>query len=176
MKFAFEFLKQKFLSWTLYIYCDKIAKMKFTCSVEIDLPVEKVVELFDNPKNLIEWQDGFVAIEPISGAPGEPGSKSRMIYIIRDREMEIIETIKVKNLPTEMTGVYEHIHMVNTMTTRFKEIAPGKTKYEAEIEYTQFNGFVPKMMAFFMPGLFKKQTQKWLNQFKTFAERTANVK
>lgn len=149
---------------------NKTKNMKFTCSVEIDLPIEKVVVLFDNPKNLIEWQDGFVAIEPISGTPGEPGSKSKMIYMIGDREMEIIETIKVNNLPKEKTGIYEHVHMVNTMTTRFIELAPNKTKYEAEIEYTQFNGFVPKLMAFLMPGVFKKQTQKWLNQFKAFAE------
>jgi hypothetical protein len=147
--------------------------MKFTCSVEIDLPVEKVVELFDNTDNLIEWQDGFVSFESIRGTPGEQGSKAKMIYLIRNQEMEIVETIMVKNLPEEMAGLYEHKHMVNTMTTRFKEIAPNKTKYEAEIEYTEFIGFVPKLMAFFMPGLFKKQTQKWLNQFKTFAEREA---
>jgi hypothetical protein len=147
--------------------------MKFTCSVEIDLPVKKVVELFDNTENLIEWQDGFINFEPISGTPGEAGSKAKMVYMIRDQEMEILETIKVKNLPEEMTCVYEHIHMVNTMTTRFKEISPNKTKYEAEIEYTKFIGFVPKLMAFLMPGVFKKQTQKWLNQFKAFAESAA---
>ncbi len=149
--------------------------MKFTCSVEIDLPIKKVIELFDNPENLIEWQDGFVAIERINGIPGELGSKSRLIYMMRNKEMELIETIKVKKLPEEMIGLYEHKHMVNTMTTRFKEISPNKTKYESEIEYTKFNGFVPKLMAFLMPGVFKKQTQKWLNQFKAFAEREAGI-
>ena len=153
----------------------KNENMKFTCSVEIDLPVEKVVELYDDPENLIEWQDGFVAIEPISGTPGEEGAKSKMVYMIRDQEMEIIETIKVNNLPEEKTGLYEHKHMVNTMTSRFKEISPDKSLYEAEIEYTKFIGFVPKLMAFLMPGVFKKQTQKWLDQFKTFAESAAEA-
>jgi len=152
---------------------EKIKKMKFTCSVEINLPVDEVVELFDSTENLIEWQDGFVKFEPISGAPREEGSKAKMIYMMgkSGQEMEIIETINVKNLPEEMTGLYEHKHMVNTMTTRFKEISTNKTLYEAEIEYTKLIGFVPKLMAFLMPGLFKKQTQKWLNQFKEFAER-----
>ena len=144
--------------------------MKFSCFVEIDLSIERVVELFDNPENLIEWQDGFVAIESIEGEPGKTGSKSKMVYMIRDQEMEIIETIQVNILPKEKTGLYEHKHMVNTMTTRFKELSADKTLYEAEIEYTKFIGFVPKLMAFLMPGVFKKQTQKWLNQFKTFAE------
>ena len=60
--------------------------MKFTCSVEIDLPIEKVIELYDDPDNLIEWQDGFVAIEPISGTPGAEGAKARMVYMMRDQE------------------------------------------------------------------------------------------
>ena len=145
--------------------------MKFTCSVEINLPIEEVVRLYDNPDNLIEWQDGFVAIESISGNSGEEGAKSKMVYMMRDQEMEIIETIKVNNLPEEKTGEYAHKHMVNTMTTRFKEISAHITLYEADVEYTKFIGFVPKMMAFLMPGVFKKQTQKWLNQFKKFAER-----
>ncbi len=147
--------------------------MKFTCSVVIDLPIEKVIKLFDDPDNLIEWQDGFVAIEPISGTPGEPGAKSKLVYMIRDQEMEIIETLQVNNLPEEKAGLYEHKHMVNTMTTRFRSLGSNKTKYEAEVEYTKFIGFVPKLMAFLMPGVFKKQVQKWLDQFKSFVEGTA---
>ena len=85
--------------------------------------------------------------------------------------MEIFETILIKNLPEIRKGLYEHKHMVNTMTSRFKEISPEKTLFEAEIEYTKFIGFVPKLMAFLMPGIFKKQTQKWLDQFKAFAEK-----
>jgi len=42
--------------------------------------------------------------------------------------------------------------------------------YKVEIEYTRFNGIMPKIMAFLMPGVFKKQTQKWLDQFKMFTE------
>lgn len=145
--------------------------MKFTCSVEINQPVAKVIELFTNPDNLKEWQDGFVSLTHLSGTPGEVGAKSKMIYLIRNKEMELIETIKVNNLPKEFIGEYAAKTMVNTMRNSFTEIGFNKTKYVSEIEYTQFNGFLPKMMAFLLPGLFKKQTQKWLNQFRDFAER-----
>lgn len=50
-------------------------------------------------------------------------------------------------------------------------VETGKTKYISEIEYTHFKGFMNKMMALHMPGMFKKQTQKWLDQFKAFAEK-----
>ncbi len=37
--------------------------MKYTCTVEIELPVAKVVKLFDNRRNSKNWQEGFVSIE-----------------------------------------------------------------------------------------------------------------
>jgi uncharacterized membrane protein len=147
--------------------------MKFKCEVQIDLTINKVIELFDDIDNLKEWQDGFISYEHISGKPGETGAISQLNYLSGKREIELIETILVKNLPLEMTSKYEHQHMVNLMTTRFHRLNKNKTLYEAEIEYTQFNGFMPKLMATLFPGMFKKQTQKWLNQFKDFAERTA---
>jgi hypothetical protein len=79
--------------------------MNYTCSVEIDLPVEKIVRLFDNDENLKEWQGGFISIEQISGIPGESGAKSRIIFQTGKHRMELMETILVKNLPNEKTGL-----------------------------------------------------------------------
>jgi uncharacterized membrane protein len=144
--------------------------MKFTCTVDINLPVNRVVELFDNVENMYKWQDGLQSFDHISGTPGEVGAKSKMVYKHKKRVLELEETILVKNLPDEFTATYEHIHMTNTMSNRFTAPSEGKTRWEANIEYTQFNGFMPKVMAKLFPGMFKKQTQKWLDQFKTFAE------
>ena len=144
--------------------------MKFTCFVDIDLPVDRVIELFDNPDNLVEWQDGFVSFEHISGTPGQPGAKSKLTYKMGKRNMDLIETINVRNLPEEFSGTYEGKSMLNTMSNRFSEFNTGVTRYEAEVEYLEFRGFMIKVMAFLMPGMFKKQVQKWMNQFKAFAE------
>ena len=121
--------------------------------------------------NLKKWQDGFVSFEHLSGTPGKPGAKSRMKYQIGKREMELIETITVNNLPQEFSGNYEAKQMINPMTNYFTSPKDNKTTWEAHLEYTQFKGILPKLMAFFMPGVFKKQTQKWLDQFKVFAEQ-----
>ena len=94
-----------------------------------------------------------------------------MQYKIGKRQIELIETITVNNLPQEFSGTYEAKQMTNTMTNRFTSLDENKTRYQAEIEYTDFNGFMVKLMAFLMPWMFKKQTQKWLDQFKAFAER-----
>lgn len=145
--------------------------MKFKCSIEIDLPREKVVELFDNSDNMKHWQDGFVSFEHLSGEAGKVGAKSRILYNNNGREMELIETITVNNLPDEFSGIYVHKHMTNSMVNKFEWLAASKTRWTAEIEYTQLNGMMIKMMVFLMPGMFRKQTQKWLNQFKVFAEK-----
>ena len=145
--------------------------MKFTCSVEIERPIDEVVMLFDNVDNLKEWQDDFVSYQHLSGTPGAPGAKAKLTYKSGKRIMELFETITVKNLPQEFSGVYEHKHMVNTMTNSFVALGANRTRYEAKLDYTKLIGVVPKLMAFFMPGMFKKQTQKWLDQFKAFAEK-----
>lgn len=145
--------------------------MKFKCQVDIDLPREKVIELFDSVENMKHWQDGFISFEHLSGTQGEVGSKARIMYNMNGREMELIETVTVKNFPDEFSGTYVHKHMTNSMVNKFTWLGTNKTRWTAEIEYTQLNGFMIKMMAFLMPGMFKKQTQKWLEQFKAFAEK-----
>lgn len=145
--------------------------MKFTCTVEINRELDRVIELYQDRNHLREWQDGFVSVEDVSGIPGEPGSKSKFVYKGGGKEFDLIETIIVNDLPREFNGLYEAKAMVNTMKTRFFKISSDKTRLESEIEYTAFNGIIPKMMSWLFPGLFKKQTQKWLDQFKDFVER-----
>jgi len=144
--------------------------MKFESSVDINAPIDKVVALFNNPANFKQWQDGFISYEPISGTSRTAGAKSKVTYINRRHKIELIETIQVMNLPAEMTALYEHEHMVNTLTNSFTELPDKKTRYTAGMGELKLIGFMPKLMAFLMPGMAKKQNQKWLDQFKAFAE------
>lgn len=146
--------------------------MKFSYTLEINAPRQKVVDLFQNPDNLKHWQDGFEGIEEVSGSPGQTDAKKKMFYKQGSRKMELLETVISNNLPDEFIGFYQHIHMENTMTSRFSEIKDGTaTLYEAEIEYTKFNKFGIKIMAYLFPGMFRKQGKKWFDQFKAFAEK-----
>lgn len=144
--------------------------MKYTCSVNINLPLEKTAELWANETHFKEWQDGFESIEHLSGTPNSKGAKSRIIFGGK-RKIELLETVISSDLPNEKIGLYEHVHMTNTQTTRFMAIEENKTKYTSEVEYTKFNGLAIKLMAKLFPGQFKKQSQKWMDQFKAFAEK-----
>jgi len=144
--------------------------MKFECHVDINLPLLRVGELFDSEENIPKWQDGFKSFEHLSGEKGKAGAKAKIVYQQGKREIELIETILVYNIPHEFTGQYEHKSMTNTMRNIFTALSENETRWTAEIEYTKLNGFIVKLMAFLFPNMFKKQVQKWLNQFKAFAE------
>ncbi len=146
--------------------------MKFSSAMEIKAPRDRVVELFRNPENLAKWQDGFQGVEHVRGRPGETGAQKKMFYNSLGQEMELLETITSNQLPDEFSAVYQHVYMENTMTSRFIETDGGAgTRFECEVEYTKFNGIMPRLMALFFPGMFRKQAQKWFDQFKSYAER-----
>lgn len=55
------------------------------------------------------------------------------------------------------------------MNSRFTPLGENRTRYDVDIEY-KFFGTMIKIMAFLMPGMFKKQVQKHIERFKEFAE------
>lgn len=143
--------------------------MKYTNEVEINRPIDKVIELFDNPANMSKWQPGFISMEPLTGSPGQTGATSKLKYKMGKREVEMIETITHRNLPHEFHGTYEARGVYNVQKNYFKETAPGRTKWTSESEF-RFSGMM-KLIGWLMPGAFKKQSQKYLDLFRDFAEK-----
>jgi carbon monoxide dehydrogenase subunit G len=78
--------------------------MKYTTQIDIQLPIDRVVELFDNPDNMKKWMEGLQSFEAISGTPGKEGAKSKLTFQMGKRSIEMIETITVSNLPEEFTS------------------------------------------------------------------------
>lgn len=143
--------------------------MKYSSEIEINLPVKKVVELFDNPDNLKLWQPGLQSFQHLSGTPGEPGAKSKLHFKMGKRDIEMIETITVRNLPEEFSGTYEAKGVWNEVKNHFIPLDGNRTLYRSENEF-RFSGFM-KIIGFLMPGAFKKESMKYLQQFKEFAEK-----
>ena len=142
--------------------------MKYTTEIEIEKPIDRVIELFDNPDNLKKWMEGLQSFEHISGTPGEPGAKSRLFFKMGKREVEMIETLSVRNLPDEFSATYEAKGVFNIAKNKFVKLSETRTRYVSENEF-QFKGFM-KLFAFLIPGAFKKQSFKYLQHFKDFVE------
>ncbi len=142
--------------------------MKYTVELNINLPLDRVIELFDSTDNMYKWMEGLQSFEPLEGTPGEVGAKSKLVFISGKREIEMIETITVKNLPDEFSGTYEAKGVYNIIKNEFVSKSDNVTRYISEQEF-QFTGFM-KLMAVFMPGTFKKQTLQHMKAFRSFAE------
>jgi hypothetical protein len=142
--------------------------MQYENEIIINLPRRRMLELFDNPDNMKHWQDGFVSFEPISGTPGEVGAKARLNYLMGKRKIELIETVTAKNLPDEFSGTYEAKGIWNKVENRFYALNDGQTRWVARTDFKL--GGLMKLIGFLMPGTFKKQSLKMMEDFKKFAE------
>ncbi len=142
--------------------------MRYTSEITINRPVDVVTRLFDDPKNLYAWMDGLQSFELLSGEQGQPGAKAKLVYQMGKRRVEMIETITERNLPDIFAGTYDADGVHNIVVNKFIALPDGNTRYITENEF-QFKGFM-RIIAFLMPGAFKKQSFKYLEQFKAFVE------
>lgn len=159
--------------------------MKYTVSIEIALPREKVVQLLANPEHLPKWLHGLVLHEPLSGLHGQVGTKSRVVFQTGQQQFEAIETI-TRREPLDLhgipSGIVVHFEreivakgMWSATRDRFIETGPDTTRWESENEY-RFSGLMMRLVGLFMPGAFRKQSLQHMQDFKAFAELGTDVR
>ena len=148
--------------------------MNYTNEITINLPIEEVIKKFDSAENMKHWQAGFISLEPITEKQGEIGSKAKLKYKMDKREMELIETITHKNLPKEFHVTYETKGIFNAQENYFEEVDTNTTKWISKTEF-KFSGFMMKLMGLLMPNAFKKQSYKYMIDFKNFVEKGISV-
>ena len=158
----------------MYFAFSKTSPMKYTTKVTIHLPVKEVIEKLDNPENMKHWQKGLIDYEILSGTPGKEGTKMLLNYQMGKRKMTLTETILKNNFPSEFHATYDTKGVHNIQKNFFNEIDSQTTEWVSESEF-QFASFGMKLMGWLMPGAFKKQSQKYLIDFKNFAEKGISV-
>lgn len=143
--------------------------MKYRLELDIDRPRGRVVELFLDPGSLSAWQPDLVAFEAMSGPdPRAVGAKNRQVHRIGRREVDMVETITEHDYPERFSATYEADKVWNLIENRFTELGPDKTHWVLDCEF-RCGGMVG-VMAFFMPGMFRRQTLKFMHMFKDYVE------
>jgi hypothetical protein len=142
--------------------------VRFSNAVIIERPRDRVIELFDDPKNLLAWMPDLKSFEPVSGTPGQPGAVSKLTFDQNGRRFEMTETITARSLPREFSGVYETSFATNRIRNVFEDLGP-KTRWIQEAEF-EFRTWFIRTMAWFMPGAFRKVSLGFMTKFKEFAE------
>ncbi|MCZ2813123.1 MULTISPECIES: SRPBCC family protein [unclassified Modestobacter] len=159
--------------------------MKHINSIEIALPREGVAQLLADPAHFPKWLRGLVLHEPLSGTHGQLGTRSRVVMQSGQREMEVTETI-TRREPADLQRIPEGIvvhfdreivgaGMWSVVRDRLTEAGPETTLWESESEY-RFSGLLMRLMGLLMPGVFRKQSQQHMQDFKEFAEQGKDVR
>jgi len=143
--------------------------MKFTCKVKVHVNRKKLIELFEDPTKLVHWQEGFQGLELLEGDAGAVGSRTLLKYQSGRNKIELEETILTNNLPESFSGEYISSHTTNTMTHIFEPVSVNSTLYTAHVDYSWL-AFPLKIMCFFKPKMMQDQVQKWMDNFKQYAE------
>ncbi|MBO6522334.1 MAG: SRPBCC family protein [Balneolaceae bacterium] len=143
--------------------------MNYTLETTINKPLDEVIAFFEAPSNYPLWMEGLKEHQTTKGSHGQEGAESRFVFDMKGREMEMTETVLVSNLPEKYTVQYKAPGMTNKVELRYSEIDANTTKVVSYNEF-QFSGFM-KIISFFMGGAFKKQSHKYLDDFKSAVEK-----
>lgn len=138
--------------------------------IDINKPLEQVLELFDSFENLKQWQPDLISYEHLSGDSGQPGAKTRLTYKRGKGQFDLIETVIERDLPDNFTGTYEATGMINHISNRFEAIDTNTTRWHSQVDY-QMTNLSMKILGFFMKKSFPKHSYKFMEQFKAFAEK-----
>jgi hypothetical protein len=163
--------------------------MKYTVSIEIALPLERVAQLLADPAHIPKWLRDVVLHEPLSGTHGQVGTMSRVVMQTGEQRFEAIETITrrepadLRNLPKGSVVHYEREIVSEGMWSaareRLTEAGPNTTLWESENEY-RFSSLLMRLVGLLMPGTFRRQSVKQslqhMQDFKAFAEHGKDVR
>jgi len=148
--------------------------MKYIVQIQIALPRDEVIKKLDNPDNMKHWQRGLIGFTLLEGTPGEVGSTMELNYLMGKRKMTMIETITKNDFPNEFHATYHTQGVLNFQENYFRENDYGTTEWISHSEF-QFKGFGMKLVGWLFPSAFKKQSLKYLTDFKNFAEKGTSV-
>lgn len=146
--------------------------MKDIVRIEIDAPLETVSRLFADPEKSTQWMDD-VEYEPVSGAPGTPGSKYRLLS--KTGGMNFTATVLARDLPNESRLVLEAPAVTVSVRGKLAAISSDRTELVSE-ELFDFQGFFNRAFGFFARPVIRKAHRRHMESFKRFAETATQRK
>ncbi len=147
----------------------------YTVAVDINAPLDLVLELFDDPDNLPKWQRGFVSWTLREGEQGQVGAIADVVFENKGRRIDMTEEVTARNLPEQFDGLYRWGKNHNTVTNRFIAIDDDTTRWEATCAYT-LNSVGMKLMGLLFGKKFREQDLEFLQDFKAFCEDGVDVR
>ncbi len=148
--------------------------MKLTFDTVIDASLDTVWAAFDNPDNMVRWQQNLESFDHVSGEPGQPGAVAELVYDEKGKKVVLKETITERREPDFMARTYESPMAKTLLVNHFEAVGKDSTHWTSWCNFT-FRGFM-KIMSLFVSGAIRKRTEADMQRFKLMVETDqANV-
>ena len=95
--------------------------MAYTCYIELDHPIDDVVQVWSDPNNLSSWHEQFMKYEMLHGDYIQPGAQTRLFYAIVEKPTCMVKTIISNTLPAEIVYEYQTDEFTSRITETFLE-------------------------------------------------------
>jgi len=141
--------------------------MRDVVDVEIHAPQETVAELFSDPTQSTGWMEDLERYEPITGAPGFPGSTYRLVS--RSGKMDFVGTVVSRELPNHVNLVLESPAVQVSIDAAFERAPSGATRLVSTEDF-RFKSLLGKFTSVFAKPAIHAAHQKQMDAFKRFAE------
>jgi len=141
--------------------------MKSVVDLEIHAPQARVAELFANPENSPQWMDDLSRYEAISGHPGMPGSRYRLVP--KQGAMIFVATVITRDLPRRAQVNLDSPKVTVVATGTFTALPQDRTRLVSEEVFT-FKGFVNKAFGVLARPAIRRAHRRHMQGFKRFAE------
>ena len=142
---------------------------KYSVRIDIDRPIEEAWEVLMDESRMGEWLEGYKSMELIEGEPLTVGSKHKMIFEDRGKELVLIETVSAIDPPHEFAIDLDHELMNSSMSTTLERIGPDRTRLVSTTE-TRSPKLLWKIILPFMTPQIRKRSRGDLEKLKALIE------
>jgi uncharacterized membrane protein len=147
--------------------------MKYQTKITIHKPLKEVVDKFDDAEGIKHWMRGLTEFKTYQGEAGKAGAKSIVRFDTGKRKIEMTETIISNNLPSDITMAYDAPGVHNIVRSEFR--SNGNDTEMIQHQEFQFQNLGMRIFGRLFPGMFKKQSQQYAQDFKAYVEEGKSV-
>ncbi len=156
----------------LYIILFK-GNLSYYEEIIINSNIENVINLHEDPQYLENYMSGFISFQTVKGEVRKTGSISEISMIFNSnesvtRKIVMKEEVISNNLPNQKVVHLNTGSVKNIITYRFIKLDENKTLFFRDHKY-EFNTYM-KVYSFFMSRKIKRESYRYLKNFKSFVE------
>lgn len=145
-----------------------VKETTYEVKIEVNKPIDEVFALFNDKNKLKEWTPTIKLFEPINETANHVGSTYKVIVDNNGKDFEMTEKVLAFEKNKKVSIEFDAQGMLKTDVITFKSV--GNKTIITNNASCKGTNFMLKCIFPFSKGMFKKEDQKYLDNFKKFAE------